>query len=129
MYRTIHESVTFSQEIQEGNSVSTTTIAIKSCTNVIDDITKAYIGFLRALDFMDCQIIEELEDRLEELKERRTFELSQVQEDTTTEEEDDDDQLQTYSDNKEVTFSRDGIDMKYVVDDVYCLSKDAITFG
>tara|TARA_R110000868_G_scaffold38952_1_gene136008 strand:+ start:904 stop:1308 length:405 start_codon:yes stop_codon:yes gene_type:complete len=87
MFRTINETVTFSQEIQEENSVATTTIAIKSYTNAIDDITKAYVGFLRALDFMDCQIIEELEDRLEDLKERRTFELSQVQEDTTTEEE------------------------------------------
>ena len=88
MFRTIHESVTFSQEIQEGTQVATTTIAIKSYTNAIDDITKAYVGFLRALDFMDCQIIEELEDRLQDLKERRTFELSQVQEDATTEEED-----------------------------------------
>lgn len=123
MYRTIHESVTFSQEIHEGSSVATTTIAIKSCTNAIDDITKAYVSFLRALDFMDCQIIEELEDQLDNLKERRTFELSQVPE------EEDADQLQTDSDNKEVTFSRDGIDMKYSFDNVYCTSKDAINFG
>lgn len=122
MYRTIHESVTFSQEIQEGSSVATTTIAIKSCTNAIDDITNAYVSFLRALDFMDCQIIEELEDQLDNLKERRTFELSQVPE------EEDDDQLQTDSDNKEVTFSRDGIDMKYSFDNVYCPSKEAINF-
>lgn len=131
MFRTIHESVTFSQDIQEENSTATTTVAIKSYTNAIDDITKAYIGFLRALDFMDCQIIEELEDRLEELKERRTFELSQVQEDTTAEEDDNDDgQPQTFSDNKEVTFSKDGINMKYSFDKVYRPSeKDAITFG
>lgn len=122
MYRTIHESVTFSQEIQEGSSVATTTIAIKSCTNAIDDITNAYVSFLRALDFMDCQIIEELEDQLDNLKERRTFELSQVPE------EEDADQLQTDSDNKEVTFSRDGIDMKYSFDNVYCPSKEAINF-
>lgn len=131
MYRTIHESVTFSQEIHQGNSVATTTIAIKSCTNAIDDITNAYVSFLRALDFMDCQIIEELEDQLDSLKERRTFEIAQVQEDTTTEEDnDDDDQPQTYSDNKEVTFSRNGIDMKYSFDKVYRPSeKDVITFG
>jgi hypothetical protein len=130
MYRTIHESVTFSQEIQEGSSVATTTIAIKSYTNAIDDITNAYVSFLRALDFMDCQIIEELEDQLDNLKERRTFELSQVEEDTTTEDDDDDDdQPPTFSENKEVTFSRDGIDMKYSFDNVYCPSKDAITFG
>ena len=102
MFRTIHETVTFTQEIQEEGSVATTTVAIKSYTNTIDVITKAYVGFLRALDFMDCQIINELEDRLDDLKERRTFELSQVQEDTTTEEEEDADQPQTYSDNKDV---------------------------
>ena len=102
MYRTIHESVIFSQVIQEETQVATTTIAIRSYTNAIDDITKAYVGFLKALDFMDCQIINELEDRLQDLKERRTFELSQVQEDTTTEEEEDADQPQTYSDNKDV---------------------------
>ena len=119
MYRTINESVTFSQEIQEGNSVATTAIAIKSYTNAINDITNAYIGFLRALDFMDCQIIEELEYRLQDLKERRTFELSQVQEDTTTEEEEDDDLPQTFSENKEFVFGND----------VYCPSKDVITFG
>ena len=119
MYRTIHESVTFSQNIQEGTQVATTTIAIKSYTNAIDDITNAYVSFLRALDFMDCQIIEELEDQLDNLKERRTFELSQVQEDTTTAEEDDDDLPQTFSENKEFVFGND----------VYCLSKDVITFG
>ena len=102
MFRTIHETVTFTQEIQEEGSVATTTVAIKSYTNTIDVITKAYVGFLRALDFMDCQIINELEDRLDDLKERRTFELSQVQENTTTEEEEDADQPQTYSDNKDV---------------------------
>ena len=119
MFRTIHESVTFIQEIQEEGSVATTTVAIKSYTNTIDVITQAYVGFLRALDFMDCQIIEELEDRLQDLKERRTFELSQVQEDTTTEEEEDDDLPQTFSENKEFVFGND----------VYCPSKDAITFG
>ena len=119
MYRTIHESVTFTQEVQEGSSISTTTIAIKSYTNAIDDITKAYVSFLRALDFMDCQIIDELEDRLQDLKERRTFELSQVQEDTMTAEEEDDDQPPTFSENKEFVFGND----------VYCLSKDVITFG
>lgn len=123
MFRIINESVTFSQEIQEGSGVATTAIAIKSCTNAIDDITQAYVSFLRALDFMDCQIIEELEDQLDSLKERRTFELLQVQEDTTIEEDDDDDQPQTYSDNKEVTFSKDGIDMKYSFDKVYCPSE------
>lgn len=119
MYRTIHESVTFTQEVQEGSSVATTTIAIKSYTNAIDDITNAYVSFLRALDFMDCQIIEELEDQLDNLKERRTFELSQVEEDTTTEEKEDDDLPQTFSENKEFVFGND----------VYCLSKDVITFG
>ena len=89
MFRTIHESVTFSQEIQEEGSVATTTVAIKSYTNTIDVITKAYVGFLRALDFMDCQIIEELEDRLEDLKERRTFEISQAVEEAITKEEED----------------------------------------
>jgi hypothetical protein len=106
MYRTIHESVTFSQEVQEGSSVATTTIAIKSCTNTIDNITKAYIGFLKALDFMDCQIIDALEDCLDELKLRRTFETTRAQmsEDIEEEEEEDDNdnQTQTYSDNKDV---------------------------
>ena len=106
MYRTINESVTFSQEIQEGNSVATTTIVIKSCTNTIDNITKAYIGFLKALDFMDCQIIDAFEDCLDELKLRRTFETTRAQmsEDIEEEEEDDDNdnQTQTYSDNKDV---------------------------
>ena len=89
MFRTINESVTFSQEIQEGNSVAIVTIAIKSYTNAIDDITKAYVSFLRALDFMDCQIIDELENQLNELKERRTFEISQAVEEAITKEEED----------------------------------------
>jgi len=87
MSRTIHESVIFSQVIQEGSGVATTTIAIRSYTNAIDDITKAYVGFLRALDFMDCQIIDELENQLNELKERRTFEISQAVEEARTKEE------------------------------------------
>lgn len=103
MFRTIHESVTFSQEIQEGSQVATTTIAIKSYTNAIDDITKAYVAFLRSLDFMDCQIIDALEDSLDELKLRRTFEITRAQMSEDIEENDDDDnQLQTYSDNKDV---------------------------
>ena len=121
MYRTINESVTFSQEIQERSSVATTTIAIKSYTNAIDDITNAYVSFLRALDFMDCQIIEELEDQLDNLKERRTFELSQVEEDTTIEEEDDDALSKTYKDKKTFDF--------VFGNDVDCPSKDVITFG
>jgi len=123
MYRTIHESVTFSQEIQEGSSVATTTIAIKSYTNAIDDITNAYVSFLRALDFMDCQIIEELEDQLDNLKERRTFELSQVEEDTTTEEDEDEEEDEEEEDD-------DAIPLTYDVDDVYRpYKKDPITFG
>ncbi len=89
MFRTIHESVTFTQETQEGNSVAIVTIAIKSYTNAIDDITKAYIAFLRALDFMDCQITEELENQLDELEERRTYEISQAVEEAITKEEED----------------------------------------
>ena len=89
MLRTINESVTFTQEIQEGNSVAIVTIAIKSYTNAIDDITKAYIAFLRALDFMDCQITEELENQLDELEERRTYEISQAVEEAITKEEED----------------------------------------
>lgn len=89
MSRTINESVTFTQEIQEGNSVAIVTIAIKSYTNAIDDITKAYVSFLRALDFMDCQIIDELENQLNELKERRTYEISQAVEEAITKEEED----------------------------------------
>jgi len=89
MFRAIHESVTFTQEIQEGNSVAIVTIAIKSCTNAIDDITKAYIAFLRALDFMDCQITRELENQLDELEERRTHEISQAVEEALTKEEED----------------------------------------
>jgi hypothetical protein len=89
MSRTINESVIFSQVIQEGSSVATTTIAIKSYTNAIDDITKAYVSFLRALDFMDCQIVGELENQLNELKERRTYEISQAVEEALTKEEED----------------------------------------
>jgi len=89
MLRTINESVTFTQEIQEGNSVAIVTIAIKSYTNAIDDITKAYIAFLRALDFMDCQITRELENQLDELEERRTHEISQAVEEALTKEEED----------------------------------------
>lgn len=87
MSRTINESVTFTQEIQEENNAATVTIAIRSYTNAIDDITKAYVSFLRALDFMDCQIVGELENQVEELKERRTYEISQAVEETITEEE------------------------------------------
>lgn len=89
MFRTIDESVTFTQETQEGNSVAIVTIAIKSYTNAIDDITKAYIAFLRALDFMDCQITQELENQLDELEERRTYEISQAVEEAITKEEED----------------------------------------
>ncbi len=89
MFRTINESATFTQEIQEGDSVAIVTIAIKSYTNAIDDITKAYIAFLRALDFMDCQITGELENQLHELKERRTYEISQAVEEAITKEEED----------------------------------------
>ena len=89
MSRTINESVIFTQEIQEGHSVAIVTIAIKSYTNAIDDITKAYVSFLRALDFMDCQIVGELENQLNELKERRTYEISQAVEEALTKEEED----------------------------------------
>ena len=89
MFRITNESVTFTQEIQEGNSVAIVTIAIKSYTNAIDDITKAYIAFLRALDFMDCQITRELENQLDELEERRTYEISQAVEEALTKEEED----------------------------------------
>ena len=89
MFRTINESVRFTQEIQEGDSVAIATIAIKSYTHAIDDITEAYISFLRALGFMDCQIIEEFEDQLIGLKERRTHEISQAVEEALTKEEED----------------------------------------
>lgn len=119
MFRIIHESVTFSQEIQEENNVTIPTVTIKSYNNTIDDITKAYIVFVRALDFMDCQIIDALEDCLDELKLRRTFETTRAQMSEDIEEEEDDDQPPTFSDNKEVTFSNDGIDMKYSFDKLY----------
>jgi len=89
MLRTINESVTFTQEIQEGNSVAIVTIAIKSYTNALDDITEAYISFLRALGFMDSQIARELENQLDELEERRTYEISQAVEEALTKEEED----------------------------------------
>lgn len=117
MFKIIHESVTFSQEIQEENNVTIPTVTIKSYNNTIDDITKAYIVFVRALDFMDCQIIDALEDCLDELKLRRTFETTRAQmsEDIEEEEEEEED--------------GDALPLTYDVDDVYRPSKDIITFG
>ncbi len=137
MIRTINETVSFTQEVQEEDldnmrTSSITAITIKSYTNTIDNLTINFIAFLRALDFMDCQIIEQFENQLTELKERSAFEVKQAQKDTETTTEDDDeeegnnDQPQTYSDNKEFVFGND----------VHCPSKiiltsavDAITFG
>jgi len=120
MIRTINETVSFTQEIQEEDldtfkiAGSINAITIKSYINTIDNLTVNFIAFLRALDFMDCQIIKELEDRLQDLKERRTFELSQVQEDTTTEEneEEEDDEDEEEEDD-------DALPLTYDVDDVY----------
>ncbi len=137
MIRTINETVSFTQEVQEEDldnmrTSSITAITIKSYTNTIDNLTINFIAFLRALDFMDCQIIEQFENQLTELKERSAFEVKQAQKDTETITEDDDEeegnntQPQTYSDNKEFVFGND----------IYCPSKiiltsavDAITFG
>ena len=138
MIRTINETVSFTQEIEEEDldtfktAGSINAITIKSYINTIDNLTANFIAFLRALDFMDCQIIEQFENQLTELKERSAFEVKQAQKDTETITEDDDeeegnnDQPQTYSDNKEFVFGND----------MYCPSKiiltsavDAITFG
>jgi len=54
-------------------------ITIKSYINTIDNLTVNFIAFLRALDFMDCQIIEQFENQLTELKERSAFEVAQAQ--------------------------------------------------
>ncbi len=136
MIRTINETVSFTQEVQEEDldnmrTSSITAITIKSYTNTIDNLTINFIAFLRALDFMDCQIIEQFENQLTELKERSAFEVKQAQKDTETITEDDDEeegnnnQPQTYSDNKEFVFGND----------MYCPSKiiltsavDAMTF-
>ena len=93
MFRIIHESVTFSQEVQEENNAAIATVTIKSYTPTIDDVTKAYIVFIRALDFMDCQIIDALEDCLDELRLRRTFETTRAQmsEDIEEDEEEEED--------------------------------------
>jgi len=89
MIRTINETVSFTQEIQEEDldnmrTSSITAITIKSYINTIDNLTANFIAFLRALDFMDCQIIEQLENQLTELKERSAFEVAQAQKDTET---------------------------------------------
>ena len=97
MIRTINETVSFTQEIQEEDldnmrTSSITAITVKSYTNTIDNLTINFIAFLRALDFMDCQIIEQFENQLTELKERSAFEVAQAQEDTEIITEDDDEE-------------------------------------
>jgi len=98
MIRTINETVSFTQEIEEEDLDSfktagpINTITIKSYINTIDNLTANFIAFLRALDFMDCQIIEQFENQLTELKERSAFEVRQAQKDTETVTEDDDEE-------------------------------------
>jgi hypothetical protein len=137
MIRPINETVSFTQELQEEDldtfktAGSINAITIKSYINTIDNLTANFIAFLRALDFMDCQIIEQFENQLTELKERSAFEVAQAQKCTEIviedddEKEEDNDQPQTYSDNKEFVFGND----------VHCPSKiiltsavDAMTF-
>ena len=98
MIRTINETVSFTQEIEEEDldtfktAGSINAITIKSYINTIDNLTVNFIAFLRALDFMDCQIIEQFENQLTELKERSAFEVKQAQKDTETITEDDDEE-------------------------------------
>jgi len=102
MIRTINETVSFTQEIEEEDldtfktAGPINTITIKSHINTIDNLTANFIAFLRALDFMDCQIIEQFENQLTELKERSAFEVRQAQKDTETVTEDDDEEKEGY---------------------------------
>jgi hypothetical protein len=148
MIRTINETVSFTQEVQEEDldifktAGSINAITIKSYINTIDNLTVNFIAFLRALDFMDCQIIEQFENQLIELKERSAFEVSKAQEDTETSTEDDDEEGEEVplvcGMNKEFTFGNGSEDFTFVNNNTGFMfggasypsaSKDAIVFS
>jgi len=141
MIRTINETVSFTQEIEEEDldtfktAGSINAITIKSYINTIDNLTVNFIAFLRALDFMDCQIIEQFENQLTELKERSVFEVSRAQENADEEEEE---VPLVCGMNKEFTFGNGSEDFTFVNNNTGFMfggtsypsaSKDAIVFS